>query len=216
MKGQSVLTRVRRVLKDESTTSPRWSDALLKDYLYLGQLELIRAAPFANASYRALALTGGEIRQDFSDQAIVRVLRLVRNVAGSAGGAGPGISRVTLEELERRNLLFQARPQGTSADIDHFALDPFDLKSVFVTPPPVKGAWVEVAVAALPKEVESLEDDLSVGEEWATILQLFVQGWALMEDSPHADYPRGEGFINQALILLGVVKPDDNSNEKRS
>ena len=216
MKGQAVVTRVRRVLKDESTTAPRWGDALLKDYLYLGQLEIIRAAPFANASYRAVELSGGEIRQDFSGEGVVRVLRLVRNMTGSGKGAGPGISRVSLEELERRNLLFQSRPTGGKSDVDHFAMDPFDMKSLFVTPPPVKGSWAEVAVAALPKAVTSLEDALSVGEEWATVLQLFVQGWALMEDSPNADYPRGEGFLNQALILLGVVKADDNSDEKRS
>ena len=202
MKASEVINPARRELRDEDTTGFRWSDARILEYLDVGLEEVIKIRPGANPAYVVVGLPEGEThhRGKLPDNAI-RIIRVTRNMTGAAGNPLADIVGVDRELLVRANR-WQHREKGVPS-IEVWAPDPDDLLS-FHTDKPSSDVWVEVLYAKKPAALKAVGDTLEIGPEHRFALQLFVQGFCLMEDDPGADFPRGEAFTLRAYEMLGL------------
>ena len=191
MRTSEVVNRARQVLHDTDSSAYRWSNAVLLQYLSDAQTEIAWHIPTANAQFLPLQLTPGEIRQDILPANAIQLLTVERNLLSEGGRAGQMITEMDLDALIRENRNWS---QASWSDtIDNFALRAEDPRRFYVSPPAGKAAWVEVLVSQVPLELAdgtNLEESIAVPDHFRHILQLFTQGWALMEDTPNADFPQ--------------------------
>ena len=207
MEASTILTSVRRVLRDTGGT--RWSDSVLFDYLTQAELELVRVKPWAYTLTRVVKLTPNEVRHEVLPPGAISLLRVERNM-GDADGKSPGKMITQMEKalLDASNKNWVG---DSGEEIEGWAVDSDDLKRFYTYPKahPSVDMWVEIIVSTVPPTLTATGDAISVPEEYRVILQQFVAGWALQEDDPGADFPRGAGFIKQAYTGLGLVSPEE-------
>ncbi len=202
MKASEVINPARRELRDENSDNYRWDDARLLEYLQVAEEEVIKLRAGANPKYTPVELVTGEThhRGRLPTDAL-KIIRVTRNLAAADGPPGADIIGVDRELLVRGNR-WSYKEKGVPA-IEVWAPDPDDLLS-FHTDKPADSVWVEVLYAKRPPLVSKTGDEVEVGPEHRFPLQLFLQGFCLMEDDPGADFPRGEAFLVKAYELLGL------------
>ena len=206
MEASVIVDRVRKVLKDSDGT--RWSDASLLDYLTLAELEIVRARPWANKDEVTVQLEKGKVRHEILPTGTISLLRVERNMGQDGSTPGDMITQMDKEQLDNSN---KDWVEDGGEVIEGWAKDSDDDKTFYTYPRahPTNGVYVEIIVSKIPDTLTALGDDLTIPDEFALPLQQFTQGFALMEDDPGADFPRGAGFLQQAYISLGVNIPQE-------
>lgn len=200
MEASLIITPVRRVLRDPDP-GDRWTDATLLGYLYDAQLEIVRLIPGAYAVHETLKLTDGETRHAVVDADTIRIVGIERNMGGAQGPPGGIITETPFDALNKLNRAW-AKGNRTST-ITNYAIRPEDPLRFYVSPPATPDSYVEALLNKLPDTLDTTEDPININPGYKVILQLFTQGWALMEDTPGSDFPRGDAFVRQAYIALG-------------
>ena len=135
-------------------------------------------------------------------------------MGGKNGPPGDAIFKTSYEALTKINRAWAKGNRSTT--ITNYAVRPEDPLRFYVSPPASPNTHVEALLSKLPDVLESTEDKINVNPGFKVILQLFVQGWALMEDTPGSDTPRGEAFVSQAYTALGfdAEEKDDRRKDK--
>lgn len=199
MEASVIIDPVRRTLHDPDAV--RWSDLTLLGYLFDAQVEVIRLSPGAYAVREVLALEEGETRHGIVDGDTMRILGVERNMASMLGPPGPEIIRTNYDALVKINRAHVKSSRATV--ITNYAVRKEDPLRFYTSPPAQKDTFVELFLNKLPSILATGEDTINVNPAFKLILQLFVQGWALMEDTPGGDGPRGDTFVGQAYGALG-------------
>lgn len=204
VKASVVIANVRRVLRDEDSTNYRWTDAVLLTYLNDAQEAIVEVRPEANSVRESILLTRGVTLQDVLPADAVRILDITRNMGSDGNTPGPSI---TIEDKTRLDVMdrnwHNTNPAPT---LDHWIFDNRDPKRFFAYPPPPadRDLKVEILYSQIPPEVADTGADITLPDIYRTTMQYFIQGYALLEDDPAADFPRGAGWIQTARQALGL------------
>ena len=210
MEASVIINPVRRTLQDPD--KDRWADLTLLAYLFDAQLETIRLKPGAYAVRETLQLTKDEVRHAIVDGDTIKIIGVERNMGGSSGPPGSIITKTSYEALSKINRAYSK--SARSQVITNYAVREEDPLRFYTSPAAQANTWVELLLNKLPDTLLTDEDSINVNPGFKVILQLFVQGWALMEDTPGSDVERGEAFLNQAYAALGFVEEKEDDRRK--
>ena len=216
--SNDVISKARRILRDTVTSSFRWSNTTLMGYLDDAQTEVAWRMLGTFTEYSIVKLTQGEVRHDILDVDVIHLLSVERNMGGLTSKApGAFLTRMEINALLRENRSASLGPTGDI--IDNWGFKPESPRVFYTSPAAGAASFVELSVVTKPPVLtddEDLLDLLVIPDNYQHILQLFVQGWALMEDTPGSDFPRGEAFILQAYQALGLgVTTEEEEGRKR-
>ena len=202
MDASIIITPARRTLRDPD--KDRWDDLTLLGYLFDAQVEVVRLVPGAYAVREVIELVEGETRHGVVDGDTMRILGVERNMGGKDGPPGSEIIRTSYDALVKIN---RAQIKGTrSTVITNYAVRDEDPLRFYTFPAAQKGTFVELLLNKLPSTLLTTEDSINVNPGFKAILQSFVQGWALMEDTPGGELERGEAFVEQAYRAMGFAE----------
>lgn len=187
----SVITKVRAVLQD--TTSVRWPDSELIEWINDAQHEIALIKPDATAVNESIPLVGGT-KQSVPDNAL-RLLRVVRNMQDAGVGlGGRAIRLVDREILDAQDPNWHdPLTTGMSAFdtvVKHYMYDEQDPLHFYVYPG-VDGQirpvpMIEIVYSAEPTKVDSLNDVLSVPDLYINAVLNYVLYMAYMKDAEYA------------------------------
>jgi hypothetical protein len=205
--ASTVIGNARRLLLDTNNAVQRWDDATLLAILNEGQKALVLLNPRATAKTAPVALLDGTHQALPADGMVF--FGCTRNL--TTGGA-PGRT-ITLVAFESINLGAPRWHAGSSsAEVWQFSPDPVDPCKFYVFPSAVIGTTVEVSYAAMPADVPSLNDALSVPDWYAPALVDYVIYRALSEND--GDAPARERaqthyvyFTNQVMGAPAFTPP---------
>lgn len=206
--AQNVVDDVRGQIKDEDANNYRWTDAKLLGYLSLAQTEVVKRAPEANIVREAKQLTAGQTLQTGIVPAeAIRLLDVPRNMGANGSTPGAVINEVSLEHLDRSDRNWHTATAVT--EIEQWVKHPSEPRTFFCYPPAhaSTAVWVEIVYSKIPAAITLLADAIGVHESYRQQLEWYVAGQALLEDEPHADFPRGAGFMSLFYKSLGVNPP---------
>ena len=210
MEASTIITPARRTLRDPD--KDRWNDLTLLGYLFDAQVEVTRLHAGAYVVRETLELVGGETRHAIVDGDTMRILGVERNMGGKDGPPGSEIIRTAYETLVKIN---RAQVKSTrSTVITNYAVRDEDPLRFYTSPAAQEGTFVELLLNKLPDTLLLVADDINVNPGYKAILQLFVQGWALMEDTPGGELERGEAFVEQAYRALGFAEEGQDAKRK--
>ena len=222
----SVITKVRAVLQD--TTSVRWPDSELIEWINDAQHEIALIKPDATAVNESIPLVGGT-KQSVPSNAL-RLLRVGRNMQDAGvGSGGRAIRLVDREILDAQDLNWHdPLTTGMSAFdtvVKHYMYDEQDLCTFTFTPASTGRSACphdRNRVPAEPKKVDSLNDVLSVPDLYINVALNYVLYMAYMKDaeaqaihsvplvtirsSEHRSQVRGS-TSSRRLTLTGALTP---------
>lgn len=201
--------RIGIVLHD--TNRIRWTAAERLDWINDGAAEIVIRRPPARTVVETLTLTAGA-RHSIADGVLVDVLR-------NAGGRS--ISRVDRGELDALEPdWYSARAQST---VKHFCFDDRQPTVFYTYPPVVADTQVEVARAAAPPLVTTIDsDNLDLDRIYMGPLVSYVAYRALSKDSEYANgvqaathfqaFQAAIGVRNESALLVGAKGPGNEGS----
>lgn len=169
----NVATAVRYLLQDE--TPVRWTDAEMIGWINDGQREIVSIRPDANAVRTNFTCAAGALQTLPADG--IQLLDVVRNVAGAR------IRRVDryVMDIEDANW----HEATASSTTDHFIFEEETPEVFYVYPPrpTASPGQIVIVYAAIPTEAASLDDDLTLDDEYFNALVDYVAYRCFMKDS---------------------------------
>jgi len=212
IKAQQIVDRAGVILQD--TTSVRWPESELLDWLNDGQRETVLLDPSAHADNETVRLVSGS-KQNFNDLASdpdnsgtnigagIRLIDVVRNMG--TGGSTPGRS-VTV--IERKIIDYQVpdwHSGQTAAEAMHFMHDERDPKTFYVYPPqPGTGTnYVELLYSSSPQDV-TLSDSISLDDVYANALLDYVLYRAYSKDADFGSAQLANAHYKAFSQSLGI------------
>lgn len=193
--AQSIIDKAQVILQD--TTNVRWVKDELLGWLNMGQLEIVRLAPDANAATEFIKLDPG------TKQAIpAKGIRLI-DVARNVPYAGHDQTDRAIRQTERRFLDAQ-RPGWHSEPPDpvvkHYMFDSRTPRIFYVYPPqPSASRYVELSYSAAPDDV-GLLNPISLDDVYASALLDYVLYRAYSKDADYAANADRMRFHQQAFM----------------
>lgn len=207
-----VLTRVRRVLQDDSGV--RWSDPELLDWLNDGQREVVMLAPQAGSTTATMTLSAGSRQTIPADG--MQFLRLTRNIGGRS-----------IRETQKALLDSQVPTwyDAEGEDVIHYVADPLEPRSFHVYPQGEKP--VEIVYVKTPEESD-VAGPLNIPAIYANALVDYILYRAYSKDAEetanrelammhYSRFNEGLGLRGQAegtafISQRGVTKPMQGVN----
>jgi len=179
--AQKIVDQAETVLQD--VTNVRWPAEELLDWLNLGQVEIVRLAPDANAVTSEIKLDAGT-KQMIPPNGI-RFIGLIRNVPR----VGHDQSSRAIREIDR-GVLDASRPNWHAEKPDpvvrHFMFDPRMPHIFYVYPPqPADGRYVEISYSATPVDVYA-NSPIALDDVYAGALLDYLLYRAYSKDADHA------------------------------
>lgn len=208
MKASDVINSVRGTLMDEDSNNYRWSDSVLRGYVYDALLQLIGVRPDVTATTDKHKLSPGTLQSIPSDA--LKLLDIPRNLGSD--GATPGYT-VTPIDREDMDTLDRAWHKRTAKDfIEHYAYDEKVPQEFYVTPPVTdsKDVYVEVQYAAKPAEITANEDVLPVEDIYKGSLVQWVLSLAYSQETGATSEQRSRRYEQSFYNSLGVKSQVDS------
>lgn len=188
----SVIAGVRTALQD--TTTVRWLDAELVDYINLAQLDIQRARPDATAETQTLTLVAGA-RQTIPSAA-ASLIDIPRNTGGKA------ISKTDGTQLDAINPNWRNRTPSTT--IAHFCHDLRHPRQFEVYPPAQAGTTVDIEVSLIPTAA-TLGGNVTVGDQWVPPLRSLTLHYAYAKDAEYGgNAALSAAYLQRAEAMLGA------------
>lgn len=188
--ASAIIDRVRNQLIDTSADQ-RWSDDELLSFLSEAQKAVVAAIPVAYTKTINHPLIAGT-RQPIPADGYV-ALTVMRNVDGRAVTPVP------------RTILDMQYPDWHTEDpeefVRHFFVEPNDPRAFYCYPPSDGLGQVVIVYSAVPADVTSLSDTLSLEDIYTTALFDFVMYRAHQKDG---DYAAGQGVAAGYLAAFAA------------
>lgn len=201
-KGQDIVDEVRAQLNDEDSGAYRWSDAEMLRYVNAGQRQIVFELPEANIVEEPFQITSDDPRQELPTGGVKFLKAFNYDNDNSARGA-PLIS----VELDSLNSGWPAWPTSGMASFptdgyEHVAHDPRN-PTVFYVFPGGEG-YILLSHCKLPTELEDLDDDFGLGDEYINAAVTYVNYRCLTKDGRHGTGPsQRQELYNEFLRALG-------------
>lgn len=187
----SVIDKVRAVLQD--TTSVRWPDSELIEWVNDAQHEIALIKPDATAINESIPLAGGT-KQSLPANAL-RLLRVIRNMQDAAVGVGGRAIRIVDREILDAQDPNWHDPFSTGLSafdtvVKHYMYDEQDPLHFYVYPGidgQIRPApMIEIIYSAKPAEVVSRASQLSVPDLYVNAVMNYVLYMAYMKDAEYS------------------------------
>lgn len=179
-----------------------WSEAELIEYLNDGQHELVRVKPDALVYTQFVTLLAGP-KQSLPVNGRF-LIDVVRNQLVDGRGSRQTITAVEMRDMDRMAPGWQReRPSSTVMHYMYDRRNP-DVFYVYPAQPDAGQGQVEIVYAANPDKVDTLLDDLDLGDEYQSPLLEFVLYRAHTKDTKESSPNRAIAHYQQFLQLLGV------------
>ena len=182
------------------TEHVRWETDELLGWINEGVGAIINMRPAAGSHISILPLMSGS-QQALGDD-VVQLLDVVRNIGSD--GITPGRA-ITITD---RALLDSVDPEWHSgakkSTIYHYSYDDRLPRVFWVYPPAVAGTKVEIAYASLPESVDSVDDSVGIGMEYADALVNYVCFRAFAKESEFANGAIAATYYGAFQTALGI------------
>lgn len=192
----NIVSRAKRILQD--TTSIRWPDLELLDWLNDGQREVVMMAPQAGAATVQVPLQN-DSRQTIPNDG-TQFLKLVRNVAGRA-----------IRQTQQAVLDSQVPDwhSATDDEVMHYTFDPVDPRSFYVYPRGAK--QVELIYTRAP-ETATAGGVLTIPDIYANAVLDYVLYRAYSKDAEEtANRELANIHYSRFIESLGLKTQVDNA-----
>lgn len=181
MQASDVTSRVGRALYD--TDNVRWPVVELLEHITDAERMIVQLLPDANAVNEAVQLVTGTRQQLPADG--IRLMRVTRNMGEAGTTPGRVIYPTTRDSLDAE---LPDWHESEGSEIEHYIYDPgADRTRFYVYPgvPDGENVYVEVVYSALPAEVVTESQVLTLGDQYLPA----VLDWVLYRCwSKDADY----------------------------
>lgn len=179
--ASNVLSRVRTQLIDTSTT--RWTDAELLQWLSDGCRSVVALAPGATSQTWTLPLVAGSRQYIPSDGHMLLSITRNTDVTGNTGGRAVRI--VSREVMDTQNPLWHS-VTATSV-VYNYIFDPQEPKKFYVYPPNDGTGYLDTVYSQLTPEITTTATTFQMQEVYQTALFDYVMFRAHQKDGAYAD-----------------------------
>ena len=138
------------------------------------------------------------------------LIRPVRNMGSTGSAPGAGIRLVDLDTLNDFDIDWHTTDDATA--VSDIAYDPMHPLEFWVYPP-ATNYYVELITAAIPDAVD-IDGVLPIPDIYRLPVIELITGYALQANRADASFSRGAGYIQSAMINLGVQQAMADSNVK--
>lgn len=201
----SVIDKARAVLQD--TTSVRWPDSELIEWVNDAQYEIALIKPDATSVNESIPLAGGT-KQSLPNGAL-RLLRVVRNMQDAVNGVGGRAIRIVDREVLDAQDPNWHDPFSTGLSafdslVRHYIYDEQDPQHFYVYPginPDARPApMIEIIYSARPAIVQSRNSQLSVSDLYTNAIMNYVLYMAYMKEAEYAGNQQRAGSHYQIFM----------------
>lgn len=210
--AQSIIDKAEITLQD--TTNIRWSEAELLGYLNDGQEAIVLLKPDANAVIETVQLASGSI-QDLPTLASTAILLMdVTNNMGTDGSTRG--NAISIADRGTMDACFPGWMIDTAnTTVKHVIYDSKKLPKKFWVYPQSDGTnYIEIITSQTPTAVASVGNNISIGDEYAVLLQDYILYKAFAKDAEYNDGGQRANMHLQ-LFIQAVNGRDDNEMAMR-
>ena len=218
--GTNLLSRIRDTLQD--TTSVRWTESELLNYINDAQREIVNFRPESSATTATITLVAGT--KQSLPAAGLRLIKVVRNMSAASNGTGKRSIRIV--EID---ILNSQEPDWHDPDVvgdaahgaivKHYIFDEDDPRNFYVYPGVSGNSYVEIVYSAAPTDLSAASDTISVDDIYANAIIDFVLYKAYLKDSEYAGNQQRAGTHYQLFTASisggGQAQVNINPNTDR-
>ena len=185
--GTNLLSRIRDTLQD--TTSVRWTESELLNYINDAQREIVNFRPESSATTATITLAAGT--KQSLPAAGLRLIKVVRNMSAASNGTGKRSIRIVNVDILNTQEPDWHDPtvSGDAAHgtiVKHYIFDEDDPRNFYVYPGVSGNSYVEIVYSAAPTDLSAASDTISVDDIYANAIIDFVLYRAYMKDAEYA------------------------------
>ena len=210
-----IITRAQASLNDPDNV--QWTITELIDYINDAQSQVVMARPEANPKTISMKLVEGskqtipdgtEATADIEPDGIVAfsLIDVMRNMGTNGTTPGRVVRKANLYYLDRNYPDWHTENQG--AVVQNYVYDDRNRHTFYVRPqqPATDQGWIEMIVSAVPADISSASDDLSLEAVYEPAILAYVLYRAFMKDIAQSDatLAKATGFYSQFQTTLGM------------
>jgi hypothetical protein len=204
--ASTIINRVSAQLLDINNV--KWSRLQLLDWINLGQRLIVVAQPNTTNTIQTMQLVAGT-RQALPSNGWM-LLDILRNMGPDGETPGRGIRVISRRLLEAFNPNWHA---DTPADpAKHYLFDPQDQVAFFVYPPSTGNNTIEVNYSALPTQMISESQPLSVSDAFEEPIGHYVMFRALSKEAEFGDDAKATRYLDLFNGMIGVKVSAEQAN----
>lgn len=209
--GQQIADKAEIILQDASNN--RWSEAELLGWINDGQLEVLKEKPDTNPGIAAVQLSAG------AEQSLASTAMQLLDVTTNMGT--DGTTRGDVVSVVERKFMDAIEPGWmikTAADtVIHVVYDPKRApKKFWVYPMSTGNNYIELITSDYPTVLSALNENITVGDEYATTIMHYVLFMAFSKDAEERNSAqRAIAHFNAFLAGLGFRDMKEDSIQPR-
>lgn len=206
--AQSLINRVKRILND--STSVRWTEAELLDYLNDAQREVVLMRPDALTKTEAMALVASNTKQSIPSAGI-RLMNVTRNMGADGNTPGRAIRLVDRAVLDTQVPDWHASTPAN--EVMHYVFDPVNPKVFYVYPRVSSARQIEIVYSASPVDV-ALTDTIAIDDIYSNAIINYIFYRAYSKDADYAQNANlSASYWNSFVQELGLKTQVDLSTD---
>lgn len=218
--ASEVITPVRDLLLDLSSTGYRWTDAELLRYLTLGQREICAHFPDANTKTAVITPGASEVRIDLEAKltvsgtkpiALTRVEAGIDEISGLTGYALNTVEKHVMDALNPQWMSYvptQADYLDKTKNRRYYqaaVVDPKDGLAIWLYPRANANFRISVTYTAVPADVSTTGSTLDLPDQYVPALIDYVCYRALAKDSVYTGAPnKAQEYLQSFMQKLGL------------
>lgn len=190
---------------DAEESAKTWTTAQAIRWINEGQLAICGLKDSAKTANVSLQLTANTTKQTVTGR---RVLSVIRNMG--TDGNTPGRAIRLVERAAKDESDPDWHVETPASTIKEYVLDDRDEKTVYVSPPPDSGLWIEVLQAVNPVNITDSTDTIDIEDIYSPALLEWVLYRFFGRDSEETpNYVRANGYLRNFYQLLGIKAQAD-------
>lgn len=206
--AQSLINRVKRILND--STSVRWTEAELLDYLNDAQREIVLMRPDALTKTESMALVASNTKQSIPNAGI-RLMNVTRNMGADGNTPGRAIRLVDRAVLDTQ--VPDWHSSAAANEVMHYVFDPVNPKIFYVYPRVSTSRQIEIVYSASPADI-LLTDTIAIDDIYSNAIINYIFYRAYSKDADYAQNASlSSSYWNSFVQELGLKTQVDLSTD---
>lgn len=204
--ASSIIDRCSKQLLD--ITNVRWSRDQLLDWLSVGQRFIVVLQPSSSSTTVTRKLDAGTLQEIPPDGWLL--LDVIRNMGTTGTTPGRAVRVVSRRLMDAYNPLWHSSP--ASATTQNYIFDPQSQTSFYVYPPSNGLGYLQYIYAALPAQLTSESDPITLPDAYEEALNHYVMFRALSKNAEFAGSPQAEQYLALFNTSLGAKATAEQAN----